>query len=115
MAEEYLEPEEKIAKKRQAFRERIRKQEINDLRDVMTNPEGRRFVWRVLEEGRVFHSCFDLNPIQMAKNEGKRDIALFVLEELMRDHQQQYLQMCREAKTLKQNRDVELKSIIEGD
>jgi len=115
MNEVDLTPEEEINRKRNALKERRRKQEASDLRSIMDTPEGRRVIMRLLEEGRAFHSCFDLNPIMMAKNEGKRDIALFILTELMRDHQTQYLQMCREAKTLKQNNAAELKTIIEGD
>lgn len=104
-----------INNQRKSFNERVRKREVNDFREVMSKPEGRRFVMRILQEGRAFHSCFDLNPIQMAKNEGKRDMALFLLEELMNDHQEKYLQMCKETKALKDNLDAELKSIIEGD
>lgn len=112
---EDLSPEERINRKREEHRQGIKARETADLKTVMTTPEGRRVVMRILEEGRAFGSCFDQNAIQMAYKEGQRDIALFLLKDLEADHQAQYLQMVREAKTLKHNDKLKLKSIIEGD
>lgn len=53
---------------------RTRKQEIEDLKAVLALPEGRRFVWRLLE--RVYQASFNPNNSVMSFNEGERNSAL---------------------------------------
>lgn len=51
-----------------------RKQELEDMKAVLATPEGRRFVWRLLE--RVYQASFNPNNSVMSFNEGERNAAL---------------------------------------
>lgn len=54
--------------------ERIRQNE-KDLRELLENKIGRKFVFSILEEGYIFTTTFTKNS-QGFFNEGKRDTAL---------------------------------------
>lgn len=73
-----------------------RDQEIEDVREVMDLPAGRRLVWRVLGEARIFRSCFTGNSKTFFL-EGKRDIGLFILREIMDICPERFGQMQAEA------------------
>jgi hypothetical protein len=54
-----------------------------DLRAVLAMPEGRRWVWRVLECGGAFQTSYDPeSPLRMAFAEGRRSIGLWLLAEM---------------------------------
>jgi hypothetical protein len=63
-------------------REREKEKERDDLKKILETPEGRRFLWRLLSEARVFTSCYSVNTNDTYYLEGKRDIGLFVLKEI---------------------------------
>lgn len=54
-----------------------------DLKWVMSNKRGRRYIWRLLAASKVFHQTFDTNAMKMAHNEGRRAMGLTLLNELM--------------------------------
>lgn len=58
-------------------------QRIADFRWVASTPQGRRFLYRVLEVSGVFHTTFNPDPYQSAFNEGGRNAGLRVLNDLM--------------------------------
>lgn len=64
-----------------------RKQEIEDLKAVMSSPAGRRFIWRQLEQAGVYEACFT------PESEGGRRIGLFLLHELITECPGEYLKM----------------------
>lgn len=69
--------------KRAGDRDRRRREvEIADLRAVMGSVEGRRFVWRLLETGRIFTDRFDENSLRMARNEGRAHTGLILLADI---------------------------------
>lgn len=70
--------------------------QYDDLRIVLTSRAGRRFIWRLLEEGRVFHSTFHTDAGVMAFGEGKRAGAIALINELVARHYDAYLQMQHE-------------------
>jgi len=88
---------EAINKRKAIARKRLKEREQSDLRKVLSTPEGRRFIWRLLGETRIFRGCFSLNGLEMANNEGKRDMGLFVLKDLLESHPDAFAQMQREA------------------
>lgn len=47
--------------KKQKRNDRRRERQLSDIRHVLKTPEGRRFYWRLMEEGRVFVDpfCFE--------------------------------------------------------
>lgn len=65
-------------------RKERREDELNDLRAVLVSPEGRRFVWRLLERGGVFRSSFCAESDSCtAFNEGRRNLGLSVLNDVL--------------------------------
>jgi hypothetical protein len=53
-----------------------------DLKWVMGRERGRRFVWRLLEHAGVYRTSFSTNALQMAFNEGNRNIGLPLLADI---------------------------------
>jgi hypothetical protein len=53
-------------------------EEITDLREVLKTPAGRRVLWRVLELCRAEQISFSTNALQMAFNEGHRNVGVQV-------------------------------------
>jgi len=71
--------------------------EADDIRQVMSTEQGRRIVWAVLEQGKVFGSTFAVDPAVTAFNEGQRNIALALFMRVMSACPEQYLKMAAEA------------------
>jgi len=76
--------------------EKRRTREIDDLQKVLKLPEGRRLVWRILSEAGVFKASFSLNSMQTAFNEGRRDIGIWLIQDVDRAEPNAYAQMQRE-------------------
>lgn len=70
-----------LQEKEDELRKRIRDRQLKDVEKVLELPEGRRLLWRILEESRIMATCFSDNTHTMAYYEGKRDIGLFILNE----------------------------------
>lgn len=68
-----------------------------DLAAVLSTPEGRRVLWRLLSECHVFSSCWDGHGSRMAYLIGQQDVGHQWLAELTRDHAAAYLLMQSEA------------------
>lgn len=82
-----------------AEEERLAKEkEQNDLRWVMSNKQGRRFMWRLLSEAGVFRLSFNTNNATMAFNEGYRSAGLKQLNEIMEACPERYTDMLNEQK-----------------
>jgi len=78
-------------------KERFRnKQELEDVRTILELPAGRRFVWRYLEKAGIFETSFTGNNTTFF-NEGRRDIGLKLLADVMQAKPEAYVQMAQEA------------------
>lgn len=81
-----------LDRKRKIKRER----EMGDLRSVLNTAEGRRVLWRILSQAQVFTASYTGDQDTFF-NEGKRNIGIWMLEELMQAKPEAFLQMQREA------------------
>lgn len=88
---------------------RRRRKEIADLKSVLSAVEGRRFLWRLLTEASIFTGCFDPNALSMAFKEGKRDIGLFILQEMKKVSFEVLGQMEREADSDRRSEEEDFK------
>ena len=79
-----------------------RDQYIADMSFLLGDPRGRRVIWELLERGGVFRISFTGNS-ETFFNEGKRQIALSLLEDVMESRPDAYLQMSKEAKEGEKN------------
>lgn len=75
-----------------------REEEINDLRAVLSSVSGRRFIWRLLERGGVFRSSFNTeSDSYTAFNEGRRNLGLLVLNDILEADLDAFTLMQRES------------------
>lgn len=72
------------------------KLEIEDLKWVMSNRRGRRFVHGLLERGGAFRLSFHTNALTMSFNEGSRNEALRLIGHLTKHSPDLYMQMLKE-------------------
>ena len=86
------------AKETETAQQLKRAQEQDDFRYLMSLPQGRRFMWRLLERAGVFRSSFSLNGLEMAHNEGNRNAGLHLLADIQELCPERYTQMLKEAK-----------------
>ena len=82
-----------VARKKEFLQQR----DIDDIRSVMDSAQGRRVIWSVLEQGKVFSACFAGDPQLTAFNEGQRNLALALFQRVMEHCPEQYLKMAEEA------------------
>jgi hypothetical protein len=72
-------------------------QRNEDVRWLMGDPRGRRFVWDLLAKAGLFRSSLAGTAEFTAFNEGRRDVGLVLLADLMRLCPGQYARMQAEA------------------
>ena len=75
----------------------LEQRDIDDIQHVMNRERGRRVVWSLLEKGGVFGICFSVDPYATAFNEGQRNLALSLFQQVMAHCPDQYLKMADEA------------------
>jgi hypothetical protein len=81
---------------RSATREKDqRRREANDLRDVMSMPQGRRVMWRILVKAGVYSDGFT-GDNRTFFNEGRRSIGLQLMAELEAAAKEHFIDMWQE-------------------
>lgn len=78
---------------------RIRTRELNDVRAVLATEEGRRFVWRLLEQCKAFLSVKATDDSTTNYNAGKQDIGHYVITEMLEARPNALVEMMTEAQT----------------
>lgn len=78
--------------------EEIRRSELNDVKLQMDTERGRKFIWRILEMGKVFSPVFSTDTHLMAFNEGTRNQGLKLFADIMEVAPKKYMVMALEAK-----------------
>lgn len=71
--------------------------EISDLKWLMSNKRGRRFVFRLLERAGVWRLSFSTNALSMAFNEGARNEGLRLIAMLSQHCADRYSEMLKES------------------
>lgn len=74
---------------------RKQSQDNLDLLWVMSSPEGRRFIWRILEGAGLYKLSYTGNS-ETFFNEGQRNIGLKLLSELQKVTPNEYVKMTQE-------------------
>jgi hypothetical protein len=82
------------AKKQKSARDR----EVDDVFFLLGTPQGRRFIWRYLEQCGLFASSFHHSGSQMYFNEGQRNVGLRLLADVNEANPAAYVTMMQEAK-----------------
>ena len=74
-----------------------RDDEVADLQAVLNLDGGRRLLWRLLERAGIYKTSFTGNSETFFK-EGRRDMGLFLLNEIQEADPDAYLKMIKENK-----------------
>ena len=77
-----MEPEER-QKKIEERNKQTRERELNDIRKVLTLPEGRRLLWRIMSEAETF----------IAPATEKQIIGMRLFNDIMKANPEMFLQM----------------------
>lgn len=78
-------------------KERLReKEQKKDLQAMLNTIEGRRFIWRLFEECKVFKTIWE-SSAKIHFNAGKHDFGLWLMSETIAADSEAYLQMQKEA------------------
>jgi hypothetical protein len=99
MSEIELQSEESKKQRKEAEdkAQRLRDRELNDIRKVLEFPEGRRLLWRVMSEARMFHISFVPGcPDQTDFNEGQRRVGNWLYNQIFRANPSAFQKMQRE-------------------
>lgn len=81
--------------------EHIKTRELGDIAFIMKSVEGRRFIYNLLEKSYIFRTTMQGNSWSFFY-EGMRNLGLIVYQDIMESCPDRYIEMCREAKKIKQ-------------
>ena len=95
-----LEPDEAERLSEEAHKKSIelKKRDDQDIENIMNTESGRRFIWSLLEETKVFASSFTGDNNSTNFNEGQRNAGLRVFSRVMAVCPDMWLVMAKEAK-----------------
>lgn len=72
--------------------------EVDDLKWLMGHKQGRRIVWRMLDQYGVYRSSFRNDPLEMAFAEGNRNHGLRLIADTHEHCPERYSEMLNERK-----------------
>jgi hypothetical protein len=75
---------------------RGRERDMNDLRHVLNDVRGRRFVWKLLGHCRTFESIFEASA-KIHYNSGRQDVGHYLLAEIGEANEEALFVMMRES------------------
>lgn len=81
----------------------VREEEIADVRWLMSSERGRRIMWRLLALAGTFRLSFNTNAMQMAFNEGNRNLGNQLFSEVMTHCPERYPAMVKEQQDAKRD------------
>jgi hypothetical protein len=90
-------PDERRTKKlEQRHTETVRNLEAEGLRNLLSTPQGRAFMWWMLSTAGVFSNPYTSNALQTAFNCGNMNYGQILLARIMEEQPGQYLLMTEE-------------------
>lgn len=87
--------DEEIVKKARSDEQRIRDQELNELRYVLASKQGRNVLWRLLSHCRAFNSIWEPSA-RIHYNAGQQDVGHFILAEISKANEEALFQMMKD-------------------
>lgn len=80
---------------------RARTGDLEDVRFLLTLPQGRRFIWRLLSHCSVFESIWHPSAL-IHHNAGRQDVGHFILREVNDANAEAMIEMMKENKKEKE-------------
>lgn len=74
----------------------LRKQQLNDIRTVLSNASGRRLIWRLLSHCKTFASVFSVDNSHMAYQSGQQDLGHYIMSEIIEADENLLLKIMKE-------------------
>lgn len=81
--------------------ERRRERELNDLRFVLSTREGRRTIWRLMEQCKTYGSIFEASA-KIYYNSGRQDVGHYLMAEIAEADEDALFLMMKENKEERQ-------------
>ena len=76
--------------------QRNRDRHLEDIRETLKTPQGRRLLWEILSTCGVMSASMSMEPLNMAYREGQRSIGLTLMQDIMEAQPEAYDRMRRE-------------------
>ena len=83
-------------KKRRTKAKIKRDNELEEIKQLLAIPFGRRFLWRLLGECGVWHTMSQHTELRMAIQSGRRDIGLWLIKEIDEADKNGYMKLIQE-------------------
>lgn len=90
--------DKKQVKTAEQLEEIKRRQQLNDIRTLLSSASGRRFVWRLLEKCNTFASVYSQNPSDMSYLSGQQDLGHFIMSEVVTADEHLMFKLMKEQK-----------------
>lgn len=78
---------------------------------LMKHPQGRKFLWWLLQVGGVGSQPFSGNALQTSFNCGVLNVGNQILEKIVSTSSEGYLEMMKESEDERRKRDAELRAV----
>ena len=75
----------------------IRDVELDDIKEVLRTPQGRRFMWRVMAKCKTFESIWE-SSAKIHYNSGQQDLGHFIMSEIIQADEDLLFTMMKENK-----------------
>lgn len=75
-----------------------RRQELDDIRTVMSNASGRRLMWKMLERCGTFRTIFNTDSLTMSYHAGQQDLGHFLMAEIVEADENLLLKIMKDNK-----------------
>ena len=92
--------DEKQTKKRKTKLDLIRERELEDMRFLLSIPQGRRTLWRLLAKYKLLKTISVYDAHRMAIASGYRDAGLWLLGEVETADKNGYLKLFKESQNV---------------
>ena len=90
--------DERLVKDSEQKEKDLRKQQLNDIKTVLSNNSGRRLVWRLMERCGIFSSVYSETLPTMAYLSGQQDLGHFIMGEIVEADENLLLKMMKDNK-----------------
>ncbi len=74
---------------------RMRERELNEMRMILSTPEGRSFIWRLMGRCKTFNSVWE-SSAKIHYNSGQQDIGFYLLAEIDQADPEMFFKMRNE-------------------
>lgn len=73
-----------------------RKEEVADLKFILSTVQGKRFLWRLLEQCKTFESVFSPESMRMSYSAGRQDLGHYLMAEIMDAEPEAFIEMMKQ-------------------